>query len=180
MTETFHYAGSTPSPDESIDFSLETEHHNWFFAVLLAQSIGFIDPLVKRIRDPGLPKTREELEFIAKVWANVIKLPTAGGPRRIKKHRRELCIAACYIEFLKGEEPSEGQITNAEKDAAEKAPQKLAALGLNPDERYILDTREVRTARASAKQLRYSSWTWWEIATRLARKGKLEQLHRTY
>lgn len=180
MTEMFRYEGPTPSPDESLEFAMETKHHNWFFAVLLAQSIGYVDPLLKRIRDPDLPNTREELEFIAKVWADVIKLPQEGGLRTIGEYRRKLCIAAYYIEFLKGEEPTKGQITRAVLYAADKAPKKLAALGLNPNDRYALDPREVRTARAFAREVHYGSWTWWGIASKMAREGKLEQLHRTY
>jgi hypothetical protein len=154
-------------------------HHGPVFAGLMAGSIGYLDPLKARLRDNNLKKTFEELQFVAKLWlGEEIKLP-AGGLRRVKKYRSRLCMAAHYLEFARGE-PSKGQIQAAVDFAAEKSPEKLTAMKLTTKQRDALDTSEVRRAVRFAKTVNYGQYRWWDIASRMARKNKIEQLHRTY
>jgi hypothetical protein len=154
------------------------KHHGPEFTVLMAGSIGHLDPLFARLRDTDLRKTYGELEFAAKVWVGEIKLP-AGGLRQVKKNRRRLCMAAHYLEFARGE-PSKGQKAAASDLAARKSPEKLAAMKLTTRQRDDLDTSEVRRSVRFAKTVNYGQWRWWDIALQMARKGKIEQLHRTY
>ena len=144
----------------------------------MAGSIGHLDPLFARLRDADLRKTYGELEFAANVWAGVIKLPK-GGLRQVKKHRRRLCMAACYLEYARGE-PIKGQKAAAENHAVKEAPKKLAAMNLTTKRRNPLDASEVRRALRFARTVNYGKDRWWNIASRLARKNKIEQLHRTY
>jgi hypothetical protein len=130
-------------------------HHGPVFAVLLAHSIGHLDPLLARLRDTSVDKTYDELEFAAKVWAGVIKLPK-GGVRRVKMCRDRLRMAAYYLEFDRGE-PRKGR--------------KVAG---------VADLSEIRRSVRFAKTVTYGSERWWDIAAKLARKGKIGQLHRTY
>ena len=76
-----------------------------------------------------------------------------------------LRAAAYYLEFTPGE-PGEGQKVRAEEFAQDKCK--------------FADTRSVRTAVSWAKTVNYGPWSWWDIALQMARKGKLEQLHRAY
>jgi hypothetical protein len=140
------------------------KHHGPVFAVLLAHSIGYLDPLLARLRDTSVEKTYEELEFTAKVRAGVIKLPT-GGLRRVKMYRNRLRMAAYYLEFDRGE-PRRGRKVAAERFAAGKCD--------------VTDLSEIRRAVRFAKTVAYRSERWWDIASKMARKGKIGQLHRTY
>ena len=132
--------------------------------MLLAHSIGYLDPLQARLRDPGVKKTNAELEFAAKVCADVIKLP-AGGLRRVKMCRNRLRMAAYYLEFDRGE-PRKGRRAAAERFAAGKCD--------------VTDLSEIRRAVRFAKTVTYGPERWWDIASKMARKGKVGQLHRTY
>jgi len=163
MREIFRFepGGAVPSPDATLEIVLEDRHHAASFAVLLADSIGYFDPLLARLRDPDVKLESYERQFLADNWGK----RRAGGNRRVKKHRKWLRIAAHYLEFDLGE-PSKGQKVAAEKYAAAKCD--------------IDDTSEVRRAVRFAKTVTYKQWPWFRIASRLARKGKLEQLHQTY
>jgi hypothetical protein len=180
MKETFYFVppGAVPSPDESLEITLETKHYNWVFAVILAHSIGYLDPLKARLRDTDLKKTYDELAFAAKVWAEMIKLP-GGGLRQVKKNRSRLCMAAHYLEFASGE-PGKGQKAAAVDHAAKESPKKLVAMELIAKPRDILDRSEVRRAVRFAKGINYGRWRWWDIASKMAHERKIEQLHRTY
>jgi hypothetical protein len=138
------------------------KHHGPIFAVLLAHSIGYRKPLIDRLRDPAVEKTDDELKFAADALDGGVKWPNS---RSIARDRKRLRIAAYYLEFARGE-PGRGQKGKAENSAAGNCG--------------ILDTREVRRAVLYAKTVRYGQWRWWDIASRMARKGKIEQLHRTY
>jgi hypothetical protein len=143
-------------------------HWGPVFAVLMAHATGNDGPLKARLRDPALKKTYEELEFAAKVWAGEIKLPK-GGFRQVKKYKRRLRIAAHYLEFDRGE-PRKGKKVKAEEFAAARCAEGSR----------VLDTSEVRAAVRFAKTVNYGPWRWWDIASRMARKNKIGQLHRTY
>jgi hypothetical protein len=162
IEEIFHFDG-IPSPDLSLDIALMRKHHSAFFAVLLAYSIGYFDPLVARLSDPSVGLEPYERAFLATNWGKPIK----GGGRKVDMYRNRLRIAAHYLESDRGD-PGEGKKIAAERFAA-------AECGLNTK-----DTGEVRRAVRFARRVHYGPWSWWDIAAQMARKGKIEQLHRTY
>jgi hypothetical protein len=180
MKEIFTYVppGAPFSPGLSLEFPLETQYYNAPFAVMLANSIGYLDPLLARLKAVTDIKELESFErqFLADSWGK--RRP--GGIRLVNKHRKWLCIAAHYLEQLARSEPGKGQRAEAERYAAKESPKKLAALKLIAEPRD-LDTREVRRAVSFAKTVNYELWlSWWEIALQMGRKNKMEQLHRTY
>jgi hypothetical protein len=131
------------------------------FAMLMAKSTGDFEPLLDCLRDPGVVIDMETRKFIADHWGKRRK----GGVRRVNKFRTQLRIAAHYLEFDRGE-PRKGKETAAQKYAAEKCTNG--------------NTGNVRKAKAFAKKVEYGSWRWWDIASRMARKGKIDKLHQTY
>jgi hypothetical protein len=163
MTKKFDFVppNAVPSPDESREIKLEAKHYNAVFAVMLADEIGYFDPLIARLRDPKIKLEPFEREFLADNWGKRLK----GGGRKLDMYRKYLGMAAYYLEFDKGE-PRKGRKTEAEKFAAAK-------YGID-------DTSEVRRAVRFAKKVNYGPWPWWAIASKMARESKFKQLHRTY
>lgn len=160
--------GAVPSPDQSIEIPLReitrrTKYPHAIFAVILASAIGYFDPLLARLRDPRVKLEWYERKFLADNWGK----RRLGGDRQVKTDRKYLGITAHYLEFTRGElEPD---------DRGKKA----AAVG-HVCEKYDIDPREFTRAKNRAKEVRYGSGLWLDLAVRLATKGKFEQLHRTY
>ena len=140
------------------------KHHGPNFAVYLARLINYRRPLISRLRDPAVTLDQVEREFLADVLEDRVKWPR-GGPKSVDARRKQLRVAATYLEFARGD-PRKGQIGDAEEFAADRCD--------------IADVRMVRRHVKYAKALTDGRWRWWDMASRLARKGKIEQLHRTY
>jgi hypothetical protein len=136
-------------------------HHGPLFAMLLARLIGYRDPLIRRLRDPAVPKTDDELKYIADVLADPTK--DRRTPNQVTESRDKLRRAAIYLECLYtgGKET----VAEAEESAASRCK---------------LDERTIRRAVKYAKAL--GGGEWWRSAEHLAKKGprKHESLHRTY
>jgi hypothetical protein len=136
------------------------------FAVILAHAIGYFDPLLARLRAISKlePYEVEFLTAVAEDWVRRRK----GGQRQVDKNRRYLEIAAYYLEHLgpDQDDPPRGRKTDAQEFARKKC-------GLR-------DERQVRLAITFARTVHYGHWWWWEIASKLARKGKIKELHGTY
>jgi hypothetical protein len=153
--------GAAHSPDLHEEIMLDA-----IFVVILAHAIGYFDPLLARLR--AISKLEPyEVEFLTAVvedWGRRRK----GGQRQVDKNRRYLEIAAYYLEHLgpDQDDPPRGRKTDAEKFARDK-------YGLR-------DERQVRLAIEFARTVHFGRWWWWEIASKLARKGKIKELHRTY
>jgi hypothetical protein len=139
------------------------KHHGPRFAVLLCRWIGYREPLIARLRDPGLQKDRHEMEYLADVLANPNhRWPT---PKQVAESREHLHRAAVYLEFLW-------------KDG--KRGKKMEALNHVCDEFEIDLSTAQRSVNKRAKHL--AGGEWWKSAEHLAKKGqrKSESLHRTY
>src|SRR5215475_4311873 len=94
---TFTPPGAAPSPDESIQTTLEPKLYNALFAVMLAGSIGFLDPLVERLDAVGDIKDLEpiEREFVASLLRGRPKgWPKGAVPGSLKTKRKKLRVAA--------------------------------------------------------------------------------------
>jgi hypothetical protein len=131
------------------------------FAMLMAKSTGNFEPLLACLRDPDVVIDMEARKFIADNWDKRRK----GGNRGVNKFRTQLRIAAYYLEFDRGE-PRKGKEMAAQEHAAE-----ICTNG---------NTANVRKAKAFAQKVEYGPWRWWDIASRMARKGKIDKLHQTY
>jgi hypothetical protein len=140
------------------------KHHGPNFAVYLARLINYRRPLINRLRDPAVKLDQVERTFLADVLEDRVKWPR-GGSKSVAAHRKHLRVAATYLEFVRGA-PRKGQIGDAEEFAADRCD--------------IADVRIVRRHVKYAKALTDGRWRWWDMASRLARKGKIKQLHRTY
>jgi hypothetical protein len=144
----------------AVDEAEAQKHYGAIFAVLLADSIGYFDPLLARLRDPNVELEPSERRFLADNWGKQRR----GGDRRVQKNRKWLRVAACYLESCQGE-PRERKKMEAVESAVYECN---------------VSEREVFICLDFAKGVRYGQWRWWDIAARLARKGKIEALHRTY
>jgi hypothetical protein len=181
MREKFTYVppGAVPSPDESIQTTLHPKLYNAVFAVMLADSIGDLDPLIARLNAVTDLKCLEpiEREFVADLLRRRPKRwPKGTVPGSLKTNRKKLCVAAYFLEFARGE-PPEGQVGKALEHARDRC-------GLSNRRGDPLDPRVIRRYVDEAKKVTYQ-WRdrqhrWWDIAAKMAREGKLEQLHRTY
>jgi hypothetical protein len=142
-------------------------HHGPVFAVLLARWIGYREPLIRRLLDPAVEKTPAELAFVADVLAGRFKWPK-GGPKSVAARRRQLHVAATYLEFLYAD-GKRGKDTAAVAHAVRQC--KIS--GRFPERKVW---RNIKYAKALA------GGEWWRSAEHLARKGprKREPLHRTH
>jgi hypothetical protein len=176
MKEKFHFVppGAVRSPDESVETTLETRHHNALFAVILAHSIGYLDPLIARLDDSHVEDLEPiERKFVADLLRHRQKgWPKGAVPGSLQTNRKKLRVAAYFLQFDRGE-PSEGRIGKAMKYARDHC-------GLFNKDGEALDLRVVRRYVKEAKAVVYQRWRWWDIASKMARENKIEQLHRTY
>src|SRR5262245_1888086 len=134
------------------------------FAIRLDFWIDYRRPLVARLRDPVIEKTQVELDYLATRYADRVKrLP--GGRHRMVERRKHLRVAATFIEL----------------HIHQKMPKKNARA--DTAKRHGLGVRAVYYSLEFAKSLHDPDggpWTWWAIAERMARKGKITQLRRMY
>jgi len=136
------------------------KHYGPNFAILLARLIGYRRPLIARLRDPNLTLTMLEREFHAAVCAGQIRWPLGGGRKSVTKARQKLRRAVTFLIFrIVDGQPAKAALSDA-------------AL------RHQVTTRTIEENLKFAKGL--GSGEWWASASRLARKRKVAQLHRTY
>jgi hypothetical protein len=137
-----------------------------FFAMLMARSTGDFTPLLACLRDPDVTLDMEARNFIADNWGKHRK----GGDRAVEKYRTQLRIAAYVLEYSRGT-PSQGKSVAAVDYAAKKYAAETGT---------VEDRANVYKALTFAKTVKYGQWRWWDIASRMARKGKIDKLHQTY
>jgi len=165
--------GKPPSPDLSLEITLEEKLYNAFFATLLADALGDLDPLIARLDECVVELMPIERKFLAGLFRRRPKgWPKGTVSGSLQTNRKKLQVAAYYLQFAGGE-PPEGQIGKAEEYARDHC--EIFNRHGEP-----LDLRVVRRYVAEAKTVMYQQFTWWEIALYLVSKGKLDQLHRTY
>jgi hypothetical protein len=137
------------------------KHYGPQYAVLLCRLIGHREPLIARLRDPAIPRTQHEMEYLADVLA---KPERWSSQKTVDKSREKLRRAGYYLEFLwKGGSP--GKTMAAQEHVVRKC-------------RVNLST--VRRSVDYAKDL--GGGEWWRSTERLAKKGlrKRASLRRTY
>jgi hypothetical protein len=146
-----------------------TKHYGPIYAVRMARWIGYREPLIYRLRDPTVSLDLVEREYLADVLAEwpkpkgTSKSEPKGTSKSVVRRRNQLRAAAVYLEFLNaGGKPGKG-------DAAVKAA---------ADRCTWITERTIRRNLSYAKSL--GDGEWWTDASRLARKRKLEALHRMY
>ena len=130
------------------------------YAVRLCRIIGHRQPLIDRLRDPGLQNTQDEMQYLAGVLAGIE--PPWPTPWQVTVRREKLRRAVCYLEFLW----RDGKL------GKKMAAQAYAARKCRVDESTVRDSLDY------AKNL--ESGEWWKDAERLARKRKIGSLRRTY
>jgi hypothetical protein len=136
-------------------------HYGPVWAQLLARWIGHRQPIIDRLLDPSISLTMAEREFLAGVIAGQFEWPKGTG-KSVEVRLKQLRAAAVYLEFLNA----------SGKPGKDDAAVKDAATQCKITERSV--RRNIKFARALA------GGKWWDDASRLARKRKLEALHRTY
>jgi hypothetical protein len=140
------------------------KHWGADFAVRLSHWIGYRRPLVRRLRDPAIEKTQAELEYAANIIAGETER-LRGNRNSMVDRRKHLRVAATFLEL----------------HIYQKIPRKKA-VGKAGDRHGISD-RAVEASLDFAMRLTDPDggpWTWWAIANRLARKGKITKLRRMY
>jgi hypothetical protein len=159
------------------------------FAVMLADLIGYREPLIDRLlRDPAEVKLKPvERKFLASRLADSFKWPTSI---QVSESRDKLRRAAHYLEYLYG---NDGRVTaeNAEL-LGKKSGSKMTAADAEQlaSRKCRRSTRTIQRAVEYAQALPPSLFVpadlgdgkWWTSAIHLAKKGprKHESLHRTY
>jgi hypothetical protein len=138
------------------------KHYGPRYAVRLCRTIGHREPLIARLRDPDLPKTQDEMRYLADVLAGTE--PQWPTPGKVTVSREKLRRAAYYLEFLW----KDGKL--GKKMAAQEHVVRKCKVNLST----------VRRSLAYAERLENGEW--WKDAEHLAKKGprKRASLHRTY
>jgi hypothetical protein len=144
---------------------MKLKHWGPDFAVRLAHWTGYRRPLLNRLDDPAVQKVQAELSYLAAMYRGQTER-LRRGRQGIVDRRKHLRVAATFIEFRVYK-------NMPRKKALEKTGQRHGRLG----DRAIEDS--IRFAKG-LKDPDGGPWTWWAIANRLARKGKIAQLHRMY
>jgi len=143
------------------------KHRGPAYSVYLVRLINYRGPLFARARDPDVELDQSERDLLVDMLEDKVELPR-GGAKSAARWRERLKLAAYYLEYAAGE-PPKGQ----DAEALRFAVRKCKRVGIDA-------LRQARRDIKSARALTDGHWRWWDIASRLARKRKFEQLHRTY
>lgn len=143
------------------------KHRGSVYSVYLVRLINYREPLFARARDPDVDLDQSERDLLVDMLENRVKLPR-GGAKSAARWRERLKLAAYYLQYAAGE-PPEGQDVEALRFAVKEC------------KRVGIDVlRQARRDIKNVRALTDGRWRWWDIASRMARKRKFEQLHRTY
>lgn len=142
------------------------------FDLLRAYWIGDREPLTARLRNPAITLSMAERETFAQDFNRQVKWPR-GGPRSVAKRKAQLKVVATFFEFrlAKRLKYAEALTETAKRCGLKGSPETV--------------NRRIEDNKKFAKKLKpapehLEGWTWWQVASRLARKNKIDKLHRTY
>jgi hypothetical protein len=140
-------------------------HYGPKYAVMLARLIGYRQPLVRRLRDPEVEKTQDELDYVAGVLAD------DGAKWPTRKH----------IVNGHPKKKAKGLAAEQHRTSRDYTSSKRARPGVRREPGVT--PRTIEEALRFAKKL--GDGEWWAGTSRLARKArtdkyKLAQLMRTY
>jgi hypothetical protein len=158
-------------------------HYGPKYAVMLARLIGYRQPLVRRLRDPEVEKTQDELDYVAGVLADDgAKWPTRKQViESRKKLRRAVTFLRLHIVNGHPKKKAKGLAAEQHRTSRDYTSSKRARPGVRREPGVT--PRTIEEALRFAKKL--GDGEWWAGTSRLARKArtdkyKLAQLMRTY